>query len=127
MFTRRSLIISLIAALACAACSGSGGTAPNGGGDNVVVSASAGTTPTYSWTGPTAVSVGIARAAAPSVWVWRVESSLTRDIASGVVQGVVPAGATETATTERVLTTGVKYRATVALIDGTSGSVDFTP
>ncbi len=100
---------------------------PDGGGDTVVVSASTGTTPTYSWNGQTAVSVGVTRASTPSVWVWRVESVLNRDIASGVVQGVVPPGATETASTERVLTAGVKYRATVALIDGTSGSVDFTP
>ena len=41
--------------------------------------------------------------------------------------GVVPAGSTPTATAELTLTTGVRYRVTVALVDGTSGSVDFTP
>jgi hypothetical protein len=119
--------MAVFAVLAATACSGSGGMSPDTGGGTVVVSATAGTTPTYTWTGPTAVSVGIARAATPSAWVWRVESTMNRDIASGVTQGVVPPGATATATTELVLTAGVKYRATVALIDGTSGSVDFTP
>jgi hypothetical protein len=125
--TRKPLVIALIVAIAASACSGGDGMTPSTGGDTVVVSASAGTTPMYSWTGPLAVSVNVARASAPTVWVWGVASPMTRDIASGVTQGVVPPGATETATTERVLTAGVKYRAVVALIDGTSGSVDFTP
>lgn len=97
------------------------------GGDNVVVTASTGTTPIYSWTGPPAVSLNVVRTSAPSVAIWGISSPLQRNIASGAQQGVVPPGATETASLERTLSTGVQYRVTVALADGTSGSVDFTP
>lgn len=114
-----------LAAVSACAPRDSGATDP--GGDSVIVVASSGTAPMYSWTGPFAVSINVARASAPSVAVWGISSPINRNIASGAQQGVVPAGATETATTERVLTAGVQYRVTVALIDGTSGSVDFTP
>ncbi len=117
-------LISLVAGTACAPRD-NGSTDP--GGDSVIVTASSGTIPIYTWSGPSAVSINVARASAPSVAVWGVSSPINRNIASGAQQGVVPAGATETATTERVLTAGVEYRVTVALIDGTSGSVDFTP
>ena len=121
------VVVALLALAAFTACAPreSGGTDP--GGDSVIVDASSGTTPMYSWTGPFAVSINVARASAPSVAVWGISSPINRNIASGAQQGVVPAGATETASTERVLTAGVEYRVTVALIDGTSGSVDFTP
>ncbi len=127
MQTRRSLIFAFLAIVAATACSGGGGTSTEVGGGTVVVSASAGTTPTYSWTGPTAVTITVARAAAPSTAVWGISCPINRDIPSGSKHGVVPSDATVTATAEPVLTAGVKYRVTVALIDGTSGSVDFTP
>jgi hypothetical protein len=69
----------------------------------------------------------VVRASAPSTAVWGISSPINRDIASGARHGVVPPDATETATAERVLTVGVKYRVTITLVDGTSGSVDFTP
>lgn len=127
MLTKNPLQFVIIAAIAVAACTGGNGMTPDTGGGTVVVSASAGTTPVYRWTGPVAVSINVARASAPSVAVWGISSPIDRDIASGTQHGVVPAGASETATAERVLTAGVKYRTTVALVDGTSGSIDFTP
>ena len=127
MLTRRSLILAFAATIASSACSG-GGTGSTGvDGGTVVVSASTGTTPIYSWTGPLAVSITVARASAPSVAVWGISCPINRDIPSGSKHGVVPSDATPTATAEPVLTVGVKYRVTVALVDGTSGSVDFTP
>jgi hypothetical protein len=123
----RTANFALLVSIVATACGGSKGTAPDTGGGTVVVSASTGTTPTYNWTGPLAVSINVARASAPTVVVWGIASPINRDIASGAQHGVVPSGATETATAERVLTVGVKYRTTVALVDGTSGSVDFTP
>lgn len=119
--------ISLFALAAITACSAGSGGITDPGGDNVVVLASTGTTPNYSWSGPLAVSINVARASAPSAAVWGISSPINRNIASGAQHGVVPSGTTETATAERVLTSGVRYRVTVALIDGTSGSVDFTP
>jgi hypothetical protein len=74
------------------------------------------------------VSINVARASAPSVAVWGISSQINRNIPSGAQHGVVaPPGAVETVSTERTLTVGIKYRVTVALVDGTSGSVDFTP
>jgi hypothetical protein len=127
---RRRAVVKLLATFmvaAAAACGESGESPTQSGGDTVVVAASAGTTPTYSWNGPFAVSINVARAGAPSVAVWGISSPINRNIASGAQQGVVPPGASETATTERTLSAGVRYRVTVALADGTSGSVDFTP
>ncbi len=92
-----------------------------------MVVASAGTTPVYTWSGPTAVSINVVRIAAPQTPVWAISSLMARNIPSGTQQGVVPPGATETVSDERVLTTGVRYRVTIALNDATSGSVDFTP
>jgi hypothetical protein len=127
---RRMAASKLLAALVLAsitACGESGGPPTQSGGDSVIVDASAGTAPTYSWNGPFAVSINVARTSAPSVAVWGISSPINRNIASGAQQGVVPTGATETATSERMLSVGVRYRVTVALADGTSGSVDFTP
>jgi hypothetical protein len=126
----RSSALSVVLAafaLVVAACGepNDASTGPSGG--TVVVVASTGTTPIYSWTGPLAVSLNVVRTSAPSVAIWGISSPLQRNIASGAQQGVVPPGATETASIERTLSTGVQYRVTVALADGTSGSVDFTP
>jgi hypothetical protein len=126
----RSIFTTAFAALAVivvSACGGRGAGSTDPGGNTVTVIASAGTTPTYTWSGPTAVTIDVARASAPSVSVWGISSPTTRNIPSGTQHGVVPPGATATATTEPVLTAGIKYRVTVALVDGTSGSVDFTP
>jgi hypothetical protein len=120
-------IAGAVALFAFNACTNHGGGSTDPGGNTVTVFASAGTTPTYTWSGPTAVSIDVARASAPSVGVWGISSPLNRDIASGAMHGVKPSDASETATTERVLTAGIKYRVTIALVDGTSGSVDFTP
>ncbi len=123
----RARIVVLLALAAVGACTSGNRSSTDPGGDSVIVVASAGTTPGYSWSGPTAVSINVARASAPSVAVWGIASPVNRNIASGATHGVVPSGASETATAERVLTSGIKYRVTVALVDGTSGSVDFTP
>ena len=127
----RTLFTTTLAALAATvtvACGphGSGSTGP--GGDTVTVFASTGTTPSYTWSGPTAVTIDVARASSPSVAVWEISSPMSRNIPSGTQHGAPPPpGAQITANTEPVLTAGIKYRVTVALIDGTSGSVDFTP
>lgn len=127
--TRRALLAAIAAAtvLFMAACSEPDGSLVGTGGGSVVVAASTGVTPTYSWTGPPAVTLNVVRTSAPSVAIWGISSPLQRNIVSGTQQGVVPPGATETASAERTLTPGVQYRVTVALADGTSGSVDFTP
>jgi hypothetical protein len=122
----RTVFVALVIG-AAASCTASSGGPTDPGGDAVVVDASAGTTPTYTWAGPAAVSINVARASAPSVAVWGITSPINRNIASGAVHGVVPAGASETAAAERTLTAGIRYRVTVMLADGTSGSVDFTP
>jgi hypothetical protein len=114
-------------ALCASACGGSGEPATGPGGGSVVVVASAGTTPTYTWSGPTAVSINVVRTTAPQTPVWAISSLMARNIPSGTQQGAVPSGATETVSDERVLTPGVRYRVTVSLNDATSGSVDFTP
>ncbi len=123
----RAGFVTLCAITGLAACSADSGGTTNPGGDSVVVLASTGTTPNYTWSGPLAVSVNVARASAPSAAVWGISSPVNRDIASGARHGVVPSGASETVTAERVLASGIRYRVTVALVDGTSGSVDFTP
>ena len=110
-----------------AACGTSFAPRTSSGTNTVTVLATGGTAPIYSWTGPLAVSLDVARTTAPSVSVWGVTSPIKRDIAPGVQHGVVPQGANETASAERALTAGIRYRVTVALADGTAGSVDFTP
>jgi hypothetical protein len=122
-----SVVLAAFALVVVAGCSEPSGASTGSGGGSVVVVASTGTTPIYSWTGPLAVSLNVVRTSAPSVAIWGISSPLQRNIASGAQQGVVPPGATETASIERTLSTGVQYRVTVALADGTSGSVDFTP
>ena len=92
-----------------------------------MVVASTGTAPTYTWSGPPAVSINVVRVAAPQTPVWAISSLMSRNIPSGTQQGVVPSGATETVSDERILTAGVRYRVTVALNDATTGSADFTP
>jgi hypothetical protein len=114
-----SVVLAAFALVVVAGCSEPSGASTGSGGGSVVVVASTGTTPIYSWTGPLAVSLNVVRTSAPSVAIWGISSPLQ--------QGVVPPGATETASIERTLSTGVQYRVTVALADGTSGSVDFTP
>jgi hypothetical protein len=120
-------LVALITLATAAACTTAGGGPTDSGGEGVVVVASSGTTPMYTWSGPLAVSINVARASAPSVAVWGVTSPIYRNIASGAQHGVVPPGASATATAEPTLTVGIRYRVTVALADGTSGSVDFTP
>jgi hypothetical protein len=117
------------ACIVCAAACARGKALPAGPDTSAVTVSATGssTTPSYTWSGPLAVSVNVARVAVPSAAVWGISSPVNRDIASGARHGVVPPGATETATAERVLTVGVRYRVTVALTDGTAGSVDFTP
>ncbi|HEV8411862.1 MAG TPA: hypothetical protein VGQ30_15260 [Gemmatimonadaceae bacterium] len=128
--TRRlsTIAVAALAAAMFAACGGSGSGSTGPGGGTVVVAASAGTTPNYTWSGPTAITIDVVRASSPSVAVWEISSPMSRNIPSGTQHGAPPpAGAQITANTEPVLTVGIKYRVTVALIDGTSGSVDFTP
>jgi hypothetical protein len=94
-----------------------------------VVSASAGTTPTYTWEGGDAHSVSVVRADNPANIVWAVAFlGITDGIESGVVHGEVPAGSVEGIRNEAVLTPGVEYRVSVARDNGTEvGWVEFTP
>ncbi len=127
----RTIFTIAFAALAVSvgvACSSHGDGSTGPGGDTVVVFASTGTTPSYTWSGPTAVTIDVARASSPSVLVWELSSPTSRSIPSGTQHGSPPpAGASVTVNSEPVLTVGIKYRVTVALVDGTSGSVDFIP
>jgi hypothetical protein len=93
----------------------------------MVVAASAGTTPTYSWNGATAVSISVAQTSAPTVEVWGIANTDTRNIPSGTRHGQIPAGAVETTATQRVLTAGLHYRVTIVRNDGITAFMDFTP
>ena len=72
-----------LAATGAAACSGQGGGSTSPGAGSVVVFASAGTTPNYTWSGPTAVTIDVVRASSPSVAVWEISSPMSRNIPSG--------------------------------------------
>jgi hypothetical protein len=119
------LALFAVALLAACTSSTSGSTGPSG--DPVVITATAGTTPTYLWTGASAVRISVARMSALTTEVWGVSSQTSGHILPGTKHGMVPSGATQTAMMEPALTAGVRYRVAVTLTDGRAGSLDFTP
>jgi hypothetical protein len=140
----RVLSYSLVAALLAALLSGCGllflagdeglDFNPGDGGDNgngensIVVSASGGVNPTFSWDGGGVHSVSVVRTSNPGSPVWAVAFLGTTDgIESGVVHGTVPGGSVEAIRTEGTLTAGVEYRVSVARTDETVGWTEFTP
>jgi hypothetical protein len=122
---RPRLALFAVALLAACTSSSSGSTGPKG--DPVVITATAGTTPTYLWTGASAVRISVARMTALTTEVWGVASASAGNILPGTKHGMVPSGAASTAAMEPALTAGVRYRVAVTLTDGRAGSLDFTP
>ncbi|MCI0435019.1 MAG: hypothetical protein L0271_15475 [Gemmatimonadetes bacterium] len=98
-----------------------------GSGGDFSITIGAGTTPLYSWAGGPALSLDVVRSANQSVIIWRIANPNTRDIASPVRHGTVPAGALESVARERTLTQGIEYRVTITLADGRSAFRDFRP
>ena len=99
----------------------------NGSGGDFTISVGSGTTPLYTWSAGPAFSLAVVRTANQSNVVWRVTST-AGEMTSPVRQGTVPAGALESAASERTLTAGVQYRVSITLADGQSSAYrDFIP
>ncbi|MEJ5261862.1 MAG: hypothetical protein WHT45_04215 [Ignavibacterium sp.] len=100
------------------------------GGNAISITVSAGTTPQYSWSGGNVYSISIVRTSNPGTIVWGLASpgqnAITSPVTHGTGASLVPL-ITETATTERTLTSGVQYRVTISRLDGTTGWKEFTP
>lgn len=125
--TRALRVLALSATALLAACSSDDATGPaEGGGNDVDITVSSGTAPTYSWAGGTAHSVSVTRVSAPTVIVWGVVH-LQQALPSPVVHGVVSNGAIATMTTETRLTAGVRYRVSITRQDTKTGWKEFTP
>jgi hypothetical protein len=114
-------VFALWATAACSDDLGDGGDA--GGAFDVGVSG--GTQPNYSWPGQ-AFSIRVSRAADTTVPVWFV-SHPSRNLASPLRHGTVPAGATELIDDETTLTAGVRYRVEITLSDNSMAFREFTP
>ncbi len=99
----------------------------NGSGGDFSITVGGSMQPNYTWTTGAAFSVDVVRTSNETVVVWRVADPNNQNIQSPVTQGVVPSGALETASAERVLTAGVQYRVTIHLADGRSAYQDFKP
>jgi len=98
-----------------------------GSGGDFSISIDAGISPLYSWGAGPAFSLDVVRTANQSIVVWRITNPNTRNITSPVRHGTVPTGALESVGTERTLTRGIEYRATITLADGRSAFRDFRP
>lgn len=99
----------------------------NGSGGDFSIAVGSGTQPTYTWFEGSALSVDVVRTSNQTVVVWRVIDATNRNITSPVRQGIVPAGAIEAASLERILSAGVQYRVSIRLADGRSAFQDFRP
>ena len=123
----RSTVLGFVALAALLTACSDDVSGPGGSGGDFTVTVGSGTTPSYSWpTGP-AFSVDVVRTSNTSVVVWRIADPVNNSIESPVTQGTRPAGAIETTSSERTLTTGVQYRVTVTLPDGRQAYREFTP
>jgi hypothetical protein len=100
----------------------------NGGairGDGVNIEITPGLTPEYRWaTGP-GFSLGVARLTAPATVVWGIADPKA-GLTPPILHGVTPRDVDTVSQLELRLTAGVRYRVTVALADGRTGSRDFT-
>jgi hypothetical protein len=119
--------LALCVLVAAAGCTDELMNGDNGSGGEFSIAVSGGTQPTYTWFEGPALSVDVVRTSNQTVVVWRVADPTNRNISSPVRQGVVPAGALETASLERILTAGIQYRVTVRLANGRSAFQDFRP
>jgi hypothetical protein len=120
---RLALLAAWLLAGACTTDIMDGGS--NSGGD-FAIGVSSGTQPTYSWSAGPAFEVSLVRASDETRVVWRVVDT-NRQMQSPVRQGITPAGATETASAERVLTPGILYRVSIRLADQRSAFQEFRP
>ncbi len=111
-------------------------TGQDTGGDGeqtLTVEVSAGTTPTYTFTGSPVRDVSVVRVNDPNnpqdvTPVWVATSVDVDAINSPVVHGPLPAGATVLAVNaEPVLTAGQLYRVSVVKLNGEFGFAEFTP
>lgn len=99
----------------------------------LTVEVSAGTTPTYTFTGSPVRDVSVVRVNDPNnpqdvTPVWVATSGDVDAITSPVVHGPLPAGATVLAVNaEPVLTAGQLYRVSVVKLNGEFGFAEFTP
>lgn len=109
--------------------SGCGSTSPSNSsndGSQFDITISAGTRPTYTWSGGLGFSVSVVRVSAPGTIVWGIANT-SQTIASPVTHGTVPSGSIASATTELTLTAGVAYRVSITRADTKTGFKEFTP
>lgn len=108
-------------------------TGEDTGGATLTVEVSAGTTPTYTFTGSPVRDVSVVRVNNPEdpadvTPVWVATAVDVDAINSPVVHGPLPAGATVlTVNAEPVLTAGQLYRVSVVKLNGEFGFAEFTP
>lgn len=123
------LVVTLFFTILCGCAEDSPINANNAGnsGGDFTVTVSDGTTPAYSWTIGNAFTINVVRTANPTTIVWGVTTPGQNGIASPVTHGQVPGGAIEQAAVEKELESGVEYRVSVVLLDGSFGFTDFTP
>ena len=127
----RVLGLLMLSVLLLAACDKSS-TEPeenNTVNGDFAVTVGSGSRPQYSWNAGNAFSVSVVRTATPTTIVWGIATPGQGNIASPATHGAIPAGAVPTAigTVESTLTSGVKYRVSVTLLDGKTGWTEFTP
>jgi hypothetical protein len=126
---RRSLpLIAATLVIALASCTDDLLNGPGNSGGDFSISVGSGTTPTYSWSAGPAFSIDVVRTSNQTQVVWRItDPTDPRNIGSPVRHGIVPNGAIESSTLERVLTPGVTYRVSITLANQQSAFQDFTP
>jgi hypothetical protein len=92
----------------------------------VAIEIGAGLTPEYQWAAGPGFSLGVARLTAPATVVWGIADPKAR-LSAPIRHGATPRDADLVSELELELTAGVRYRVTVALADGRTGSREFTP
>jgi hypothetical protein len=122
-FPRKRLAALTVVVAASIACSSTSSSLPDCTGA-VTITATAGTTPRFSWTPACQVEGLIVAFPGPGAIVWNVESaSQTNTIGPGVRYGVAPAGAT-VVTAPAALVAGTSYAVTLFRFDdGHGGSI----
>lgn len=96
-------------------------------GGSIAIAVDTGASPVYSWSGGPVNAVGVARVGSLNSLVWGIVTSGGDSIPSGLMHGVVPAGAFRVANAESTLTAGVAYRVTVSRVGGAYGYREFVP
>ena len=128
--SRRTLgfVLALTVGLGCGDDDGTGPASDRNCTDDVVISVSAGLTPTFTWAPACRVAFFLVEADASDVWF--IEPTGAQGIAPGVTYGVVPAGARQEEPAIP-LEAGVTYEVIVARGSGEdlelAGIGSFTP